>query len=193
MSRTNATSLLSMAVLLLMASPASGALEKARIDQAVKAQMAMFYSDDIVQERFSSRAQAADLDGDGKEEILFLATARCVGANFDCPNELVVLVAGPPAPIVSALSPDELALRDAAARTGYRFGHNEQVPGEVERIRVLNRQVEVSFLVKEDSPICKRLYTTGNGEQKETIHCPDPGRYRWSYRWTGGKLVKAQP
>ncbi|MGO1001971.1 hypothetical protein [Lysobacter sp. CA196] len=188
MSRTNATNLLCMAVVLLTASPAGQALEKARLDAAVGVHLALFSTDDIVEERFASRASAIDLDGDGVEEILFLATARCVGANFDCPNELVVLAAtsDKPAQAGKRVEPDVLA----AARTGYRLVGSEQIPGEVHGIRVLNGTIAVAFQVEQDSPICKRSFSTEKGRQA-TAHCPAPGGYEWTYRWSAGKLVKA--
>lgn len=188
MSRTNATRLPCVAVLALMASTASQALDKPRLDAAVQANLALFSTDDIVEERFASRASAADLDGDGGEEILFLATARCVGANFDCPNELVVLaaVATEPAQTGKRVEPDVLA----AARTGYRLAGAEQIPGDVHAIRVRNGIIEVGFEVEQDSPICKRSFSTEKGRQA-TTHCPAPGRHEWRYRWSGGKLTKA--
>lgn len=187
MSRTNATRLLSVAVLALMASAPGLALDQLRLDAAVQANLALFSTDDIVEERFASRASATDLDGDGVEEILFLATARCVGANFDCPNELVVLAAAAheSAETGKRVEPDVLA----AARTGYRLAAAEQIPGDVHAIRVRNGTIEVAFQVEQDSPICKRSFSTEKGRQA-TTHCPPPGRHEWLYRWSGTKLVK---
>lgn len=187
MSRTNATRLLSVAVLALMASAPGLALDQPRLDAAVQANLALFSTDDIVEERFASRASAIDLDGDGVEEILFLATARCVGANFDCPNELVVLAAAAhePAETGKRVEPDVLA----AARTGYRLAAAEQIPGDVHAIRVRNGTIEVAFQVEQDSPICKRSFSTEKGRQA-TTHCPPPGRHEWLYRWSGAKLMK---
>ncbi|MGJ7901247.1 hypothetical protein [Lysobacter sp. 1R34A] len=176
-----------MAAVLLMAPPAGHALEKARLDAAVQAHLALFSTDDIVEERFASRASATDLDGDGAEEILFLATARCVGAHFDCPNELVLLAAAAnePAEAGKRVEPDVLA----AARTGYRQAGAEQIPGDVRAIRVSKGIIEVVFQVEQDSPICKRSFSTERGRQA-TTHCPAPGRYERRYRWSGGKLTK---
>lgn len=187
MSLTNTTRLLCVAAVLLMAPPAGHALEKARLEAAVEAHLALFSIDDIVEERFAGRASAADLDGDGVEEILFLATARCVGANFDCPNELVVLAAAAnePAETGKRVEPDVLA----AARTGYRLAGAEQIPGDVHALRVRNGTIEVAFQVEQDSPICKRSFSTEKGRQA-TTHCPAPGRYERRYRWSGGKLTK---
>ncbi|ALN81230.1 hypothetical protein LA76x_3102 [Lysobacter antibioticus] len=176
-----------MAVVLLLVSPASQALDKARMDAAVKAHLALFSTDDIVEERFAQRASAVDLDGDGVEEILFMATARCVGANFDCPNELVVLAAtaGAPGQAGKRLEPDVLA----AAQTGYGLAGSEQIPGEVQAVRVLKGTIEIAFLAQQDSPVCKRSFSTDQGRQA-TTHCPAPGRHTWTYRWSRGKLTK---
>jgi hypothetical protein len=187
MSRTNAISLLCLPLVLMTASPTSEALDQARLDAAVRAHLALFSTDDIVEERFASRASATDLDGDGVEEILFLATARCVGANFDCPNELVVLAAAASEPAQTGKRVEADVL--AAARTGYRLAGAEQIPGRVDAIRTTNGTIEVGFQVEPDSPICKRSFSTDKGRQA-TTHCPPPGHHEWSYRWTSGKLVK---
>jgi len=186
----NASTLWCIVAVLLLVSPASQALDRTRMDAAVKAHLAVFPTDDIVEERFAERASAADLDGDGVEEILFMATARCVGANFDCPNELVVLAATAQPSDQAAQRPQADVL--AAARTGYTLDSSEQIPGEVRDLRVSNGTIDVAFWAQQDSPICKPSFSTDQGRQAIT-HCPAPGPHRWRYRWARGTLTKLSP
>jgi hypothetical protein len=139
-------------------------------------------TDDIVSERYAGFAQAHDLDGDGHDEIVYLATAYCTGSTADCPNTLEVLRRLVPGKgrIVRGDDPYETRAR----RTGYMPDVGEQIPGEVLSLTVNDARIEVEFVVRADSPICLRR-TRGHAAP-----CPDPGRYRRAYAWAPGRLTR---
>jgi hypothetical protein len=174
----------------MLAGAPAAEIDEARAENAALASTALMPGDDIVNDYRVHDVRVADLDGDGVAEILFRRTARCVGANFDCPNELVVLTAlGPEdsraVPQRPGLSPYWDAFLAAVRDSGYADDASTQIPGEVERIEVSAARVRVVFHVHENSPICRRRTSTNNG-YVATTHCPAPGRHAWTYTWTPG-------
>ena len=131
----------------------------------------------------------ADLDGDDVPEIVYWTTATCVGAGFDCPNGLTVMTTlGPddvrganPYPGNSRYLDEDYA---AIHASGYADDAGVQVPGELERIRISGNTISVTFLSKQDSPICLRV---DPGTGKPTHHCPPPGRHAWRWTWAPGE------
>lgn len=139
------------------------------------------FGDDIQSDFRARRVQVADLDGDGRSEILFLLTATCSQANFDCENSLTVL---------DALRPNDgraqpSRLSDAAEKAhlarvralGYVENASAQIPGEVESIQVEGGRISVAFVARKDAPQC-------------ADNCPPPGRHTWHYAWTPGALTR---
>jgi hypothetical protein len=177
------------------AAPAN-AVDRVAAARAVQAAAAMKPGDDIVSDHRGRDIQVVDLDRDGVDEIVYHLTATCSGANFSCPNALKVMTAlepGDPRAMPSypgsKINAYEDALLAAVRRSGYADDAGVQIPGEVEQILVSGNQVTVTLNVKLDSPICKRFVTTGEG-RVATTHCPAPGRYRYVYAWTPGKLTR---
>lgn len=173
-----------------MAGACAAEVERARAETAALASTASMPGDDIVSDYRVHDVHVADLDGDGVAEIVFRRTARCIGANFDCPNQLVVLTAlGPDdsraIPQRPGLSPYRDASLAAVRDSGYADDASVQIPGEVERIEVSGARVHVVFHVHEDSPNCRRRTSTNKG-YVATTHCPMPGRHAWTYAWTPG-------
>lgn len=168
------------------------ALDQAGAERAVRASNALIPGDDIRSDVQAHDIRIVDLDGDGVDEILFHRTARCTGANFDCPNELVVMTAlapgdrrisAPRSGPWSQWEADLAAVRDS----GHAEDASVQVPGLVRRIEVSGNSVVVSFHVQQDSPICLRRFFA-DGAYRESTHCPPPGDYVWTYHWAPGKI-----
>jgi hypothetical protein len=177
-----------LALACVLAGASAAEVDRARAETAALASTALIPGDDIVNDFQVHDVHAADLDGDGVAEIVFRRTARCVGANFDCPNELVVLTAlGPDdnraIPQRPGLSPYWDASLAAVRDSGYADDTSVQIPGEIERIEVSGARVRVMFRVQENSPICLRRTYTNEG-YVATTHCPAPGRHAWTYAWT---------
>ena len=77
-------------------------------------------------------------------------------------------------------------------RSGYANDVSIHVPGEVKRLSIGDDgRIEVWFLSKEESPICKRVVQTSKGKVA-TRHCPPPGLHHWVYAWTPGKLERVE-
>ena len=172
----------------------ASSVDRAAAERAVQASLTLHPGSDIMSDYEGRDIRVVDLDGDGVDEILFHLTATCIGANFDCTNELVVLTAlkpGDKRAVSQApeLSPQWDADLAAVRKSGYADDAAIQIPGEVEQISVSGNRVHVTFDVKLDSPICDRFVYI-DGERKPTTHCPAPGRYHWVYAWTPGKLAR---
>ncbi len=152
------------------------------------------YGDDIQSDFRARRVQVADLDGDGRAEILFLLTATCAQANFDCENSLTVLDAlrpNDPRAQPSRLSDDAEKAHLARVRAlGYVENASAQIPGEVESIRVADQRISVAFLAREASPFCQGDAGAGHGH---SAACPAPGRHTWHYAWKPGALTRLAP
>jgi hypothetical protein len=179
-----------------MASVPSGAraghLDHASAERAVRASIALIPGDDISNDFRGHDILLADLDGDGVNEILYRLTARCIGANFDCRNELVVMTVLEPGDARGlaqnpGLSPQWDADLAAVRDSGYAGDASAQIPGDVERIGVSGGRIEVVFEAREDSPACLRPVSTAEG-YRATTHCPAPGRHVWTYAWQPGEL-----
>jgi hypothetical protein len=140
--------------------------------------------DDIKQEGYVGFVRVVDLDGDGAEEIVYLGSNYCVGAGFDCPNSVNVLTRLVPGKGWITRDQDEYEVR--ARRTGYVPNAGVQIPGEVMQLSVKKNRIDVVFIVRAESPICLQQQRDRAGNK----HCPEPGRYRWAYAWTPGKLER---
>lgn len=142
----------------------------------------------------------SDLDRDETPEIVYLMTAVNTGSSSDATNDLVVMTrlkkgdkrGLSPYPGSSAMDDADYA---EIRKSGYANDARVHIPGEVHRIDIRGDKwgdkIEVSFVAKEDSPICKRFVETNAGE-KATKHCPPPGWHNWVYAWTPGKLKRIE-
>lgn len=142
-------------------------------------------NDDIIAEDYAGFVRAVDLDADGTDEIVYLNSSYCTGSTADCPNSIDVL-----RKLVPGRSPsigqhvDEWEAR--ARRTGYVPDAGEQIPGEVMELQTKGNRIEVTFIVRESSPICLRHERGPDGSDR----CPPAGRYTWTYAWAPGKLTR---
>lgn len=130
----------------------------------------------------------ADLDGDGRPEIVYLYTATQPPGSTALLNELVVMTplregdrrAQAPTPGKSAYDDETYALIRAS---GYADDASVHVPGEVESITMDGNRLSVSFESGKQPRLCER----GKGRPA----CPPAGRHVWVYRWTPGTLTRA--
>lgn len=128
----------------------------------------------------------ADLDGDGRPEIIYLYTATQTGGTAQQLNELVVMT-----PLVQgdargqATSPGKSAYDDETyaliRASGYADDASVHIPGEMETITMDGDRIRVTFNSTRNSKLCVR----------GRVACPPDGQHAWVYRWTPGKLARA--
>ena len=128
----------------------------------------------------------ADLDGDGRPEIIYLYTATQTGSAMQL-NELVVMT-----PLAEgdargqATSPGKSAYDDETyaliRASGYADDASVHIPGEMETITMEGDRIRVTFNSTRSSKLCVR----------GKVACPPEGRHAWVYRWTQGKLTRAE-
>lgn len=127
----------------------------------------------------------ADLDGDGRPEILYLYTATQTGPAQQL-NELVVMTAlaegdprgQSPSPGKTAYDDETYAMIRAA---GYANDASVHIPGELETVTMDGDRISVTFNSARASKLCVRGKSA----------CPPEGKHTWVYRWTPGKLERA--
>jgi len=132
-------------------------------------------------------AGSADLDGDGRVEVLYLYTATEAAAGTAQLNELVVMTPlrdGDPrgqaaAPGSNVYDDETYALIRAA---GYADDSSVHVPGEVESVRMEGDRIIVSFTGEKGSRLCERV--------RGKPSCPPEGRQERVYRWAPGTLTR---
>jgi len=132
-------------------------------------------------------AGSADLDGDGRVEVLYLYTATEAAAGTAQLNELAVMTPlrdGDPrgqaaAPGSSVYDDETYALIRAG---GYADDSSVHVPGEVESVRMEGDRIIVSFTGEKGSRLCERV--------RGKPSCPPEGRQEWVYRWAPGTLTR---
>ncbi|MGO4719707.1 hypothetical protein [Stenotrophomonas indicatrix] len=127
----------------------------------------------------------ADLDGDGRPEIVYLYTATQTGSAMQL-NELVVMT-----PLAEgdargqATSPGKSAYDDETyaliRASGYADDASVHIPGEMETITMDGDRIRVTFNSTRSSKLCVR----------GKVACPPEGQHAWVYRWSPGKLTRA--
>lgn len=129
----------------------------------------------------------ADLDGDGRPEIIYLYTATQSGGTAQQLNELVVMTplaegdarGQTASPGKSAYDDETYALIRAS---GYADDASAHIPGEMEAITMDGDRIRVTFNSTRTSKLCVR----------GKVACPPEGQHAWVYRWTPGKLTRAE-
>lgn len=126
-----------------------------------------------------------DLDGDGRPEIIYLYTATQTGSAMQL-NELVVMT-----PLAEgdargqATSPGKSAYDDETyaliRASGYADDASVHIPGEMETITMDGDRIRVTFNSTRSSKLCVR----------GKVACPPEGQHAWVYRWSPGKLTRA--
>lgn len=137
------------AIALLAASAQATAIDAAAGGRTVEVWRANQPGEDIQTDFRASHVMVADLDRDGIDEIVYLATATCVHANFDRINQLTVM---------SALAPNDARIHPGpldnqamqnfwrrARASGYADDAGVHIPGAVEAVSIANGRIRVRF------------------------------------------------
>lgn len=133
-------------------------------------------------------AGSADLDRDGRPEIVYLYTATQNGGGQQL-NELVVMTALADAdPRAQSPAPGKNVYDDETYALIRASGHADDaqihVPGEVEDVALQDGRISVTFSSAKPSRLC--------GSGKGAMACPAEGRHVWTYVWSPGKLTRSE-
>jgi hypothetical protein len=175
-------------------------LSLAQAKYAAEASIQLIPGSDIEFDHHAHKTAIAYLDQNRVPEIVYLLTAVNTGSSFDATNDLIVMTrlkegdkrGLSPYPGSSEVMDGYYA---EIRKSGYADDARIHIPGEVERLYIREDErggkIEVVFIAKEDSPICRRFVETNAGK-KVTKHCPPPGWHNWVYAWTPGKLKRVE-
>ncbi|MEG3791642.1 hypothetical protein V1318_16070 [Lysobacter sp. CCNWLW3] len=183
---------MAVAALVLMFGGAADAIDSRGAVRAANAWTRFSPGDDIQFDHRAKHVHIADLDRDGVEEVVYLQTATCIGAGFDCNNEVTVMTPlREDDPRVRNNRPffsDATIARIRRTVPGAYVGDASlQVPGDVRTLAIVGDRIQVTFDVARDSPICNRSHGP-----RVNNPCPEPGRYRWTLSWRPGALSKTR-
>lgn len=156
---------------------------------AAEASLRRIPGDDIESDFRPVWTAVADLDGDGRAEVIYLYTSTYTGGSFAQSNVIAVMTAlaaddprGKENP--KSLSPVEAEDFAAIRASGYGDDAGEQIPGAVHSIRIEGDRIIVAFKVVAGASTCDVV------GYKHV--CPPDGDYVWTLRWTPGKLTRAE-
>lgn len=156
--------------------------------RAAEANLRLIPGDDIESEFRPVWTAVADLDGDGRAEVVYFYTSTYTGGSFAQSNVVAVMTAltandprGQENP--KSLSPVEAEDYAAIRRYGYGEDAGIQIPGAVQSIRIEGNRIIVAFTVTAGATVCEI--------PRDFRHvCPPDGNYTWTLRWTPGKLTR---
>lgn len=177
--------------MLILASPLQAAPAPPSLVQALKAAEAtlqLIPGDDIELDYRPAWTGVADLDGDGRSEIVYFYTSTYTGGAFAQSNVVAVMTALTPDDPRGKENPKSLSPVDAedyaAIRaSGYANDTGVQIPGAVQSIRIEGNRIIVSFIVTAGATVCEI--------PRDFRHvCPPEGPYEWVLHWTPGKLTR---
>ncbi|MDH0576082.1 hypothetical protein [Stenotrophomonas sp. GD03997] len=155
---------------------------------AAEANLRLIPGDDIESDFRPVWTAVADLDGDGRAEVVYFYTSTYTGGSFAQRNVVAVMTAltaidprGQENP--NSLSPVEA--EDYAAIRQYGYGDDavEQIPGAIRAIRIQGDRIIVDFTVSAGATVCE-------WKSPNRHVCPPDGNYTWTLRWTPGKLTR---
>lgn len=155
---------------------------------AAEANLRLIPGDDIESDFRPVWTAVADLDGDGRPEVVYFYTSTYTGGSFAQRNVVAVMTAltandprGQENP--NSLSPVEA--EDYAAIRQYGYGDDavEQIPGAIRAIRIQGDRIIVDFTVSAGATVCE-------WKSPNRHVCPPDGNYTWTLRWTPGKLTR---
>ena len=155
---------------------------------AAEANLRLIPGDDIESDFRPVWTAVADLDGDGRAEVVYFYTSTYTGGSFAQRNVVAVMTAltasdprGEENP--NSLSPVEA--EDYAAIRQYGYGDDavEQIPGAIRAIRIQGDRIIVDFTVSAGATVCE-------WKSPNRHVCPPDGNYTWTLRWTPGKLTR---
>ncbi|PJL11614.1 hypothetical protein [Stenotrophomonas lactitubi] len=156
---------------------------------AAEASLRRIPGDDIERDFRPVWTAVADLDADGRAEVIYLYTSTFSGGSFAQSNVVAVMTAlaaddprGKENPkSLSAVDAEDLA---AIRASGYGNDAGKQIPGAVHSIRVEGDRIIVAFKIVAGAHTCDFV------DYKHV--CPPDGDYIWTLRWTPGKLTRAE-
>lgn len=156
--------------------------------RAAEANLRLIPGDDIESGFRPVWTAVADLDGDGRAEVVYFYTSDYTGGSFAQSNVVAVMTAlakndprGQENP--KSLSPVEAEDYAAIRRYGYADDAAEQIPGAIRAIRIQGNRIIVDFSVSAGATVCE-------WKSPDRHVCPPDGNYTWTLRWTPGKLVR---
>ncbi len=155
--------------------------------RAAEANLRLIPGDDIESDFRPVWTAVADLDGDGRAEVVYFYTSDYSGGSFAQSNVVAVMTAltandprGRENP--NSLSPVEAEDYAAIRRYGYADDAAEQIPGAIRAIRIQGDRIVVDFTVSAGATVCE-------WKSPNRHVCPPDGNYTWTLRWTPGKLT----
>ncbi|MGG2101007.1 hypothetical protein [Stenotrophomonas sp. NRRL B-14846] len=156
--------------------------------RAAEASLRRIPGDDIESDFRPVWTGVADLDGDGRAEVVYFYTSTYTGGSFAQSNVVAVMTAltandprGQENP--KSLSPVEAEDYAAIRRYGYGDDAAEQIPGAIRAIRIQGDRIIVDFTVTAGATVCEWMSPNRHV-------CPPEGHYTWTLRWTPGKLAR---
>ncbi|HGM7321048.1 TPA: hypothetical protein ACKQCD_002182 [Stenotrophomonas maltophilia] len=155
---------------------------------AAEANLRLIPGDDIESDFRPVWSAVADLDGDGRAEVVYFYTSDYTGGSFAQRNVvavMTVLTANDPRgqENPNSLSPVEAEDYAAIRRYGYGDDAAEQIPGAIRAIRIQGDRIIVDFTVSAGATVCE-------WKSPNRHVCPPDGNYTWTLRWTPGKLTR---
>lgn len=155
---------------------------------AAEASLRLIPGDDIESDFRPAWTAVADLDGDGRSEVVYFYTSTYTGGSFAQSNVVAVmtaLTANDPRGQENPKSLSRVEAEDFAAirESGYGDDAGIQIPGAVRSIRIEGNRVIVAFTVTAGATVCEI--------PRDFQHvCPPEGAYEWTLHWTPGKLTR---
>ncbi|HEL3779026.1 TPA: hypothetical protein UMU67_001158, partial [Stenotrophomonas maltophilia] len=156
--------------------------------RGAEANLRLIPGDDIESDFRPVWTAVADLDGDGRSEVVYFYTSTYTGGSFAQSNVVAVMTAltandprGQENP--KSLSPVEAEDYAAIRRYGYGDDAAEQIPGAIRAIRIQGDRIIVDFTVTAGATVCE-------WKSPNRHVCPPDGHYTWTLRWTPGKLTR---
>ena len=176
----------------LQAAPAPPSLVQAL--KAAEATLQLIPGDDIELDFRPAWTGVADLDGDGRSEIIYFYTSTYTGGTFAQRNVVAVMTALTPDDPRGKENPKSLSPVDAedyaAIRaSGYADDAGMQIPGAVQSIRIEGSRIIVDFIVTAGATVCE----IPRHDRDFRPVCPPEGPYQWILHWTPGKLTQQEP
>jgi len=158
--------------------------------KAAEATLRRIPGDDIESDFRPAWTGVADLDGDGRAEVVYFYTSTYTGGTFAQSNVIAVmtaLTADDPRGKANPKSLSPVEEEDFAAIRASGYGSDDgvmQIPGAVQAIRIDGKRIIVDFTVTAGATVCEyRSDSSGHV-------CPPEGRYQWVLRWTPGKMTR---
>ncbi|QDL28296.1 hypothetical protein [Stenotrophomonas maltophilia] len=156
--------------------------------RAAEASLRRIPGDDIESDFRPVWTGVADLDGDGRSEVVYFYTSTYTGGSFAQSNVVAVmtaLTADDPRGKENPKSLSRVDAEDFAAirESGYGDDAGIQIPGAVQSIRIDGNRIIVAFTVTAGATVCEI--------PRDFRHvCPPDGNYTWTLRWTPGTLAR---